>query len=152
VAYLASAKNSEPTYCTMAMQHQKWKQAMEEECGALMKNDTWELTPWRKGVNVVDCMWVFKLNRKADESIERYKARLVAKGFKQRYGYDYEETFSLVIKSASKRLVLSLAVTQGWSLRQLDIHNAFLHGYLEETLFMSQPPGFEDPRQSNLIS
>jgi hypothetical protein len=92
---------------------------------------------------------VFKLKRKADGSIERYKARLVAKGFKQRFGYDYEETFSPVIKYATIRLVLSLAISQDWSLRQLDVQNAFLHGQLEETMFMKQPPGFEDPGQPN---
>jgi hypothetical protein len=117
VAYLTHAKVSKPTNYIVAMQDKQWKKAMEEEYGALMKNDTWELTPWRKGINVVDCKWVFKLKRKSDGSIERYKTRLVAKGFRQRYGYDYEETFSPVIKPATIRLVLSLAVTYGWSLR-----------------------------------
>jgi hypothetical protein len=69
---------------------------------------------------------------------------LVAKCFKQIYGVDYEDTASLVIKSATIRLVLSLAVSQGWSLRQLDVHNAFLHGVLEEEVYMRQPPGYED--------
>jgi hypothetical protein len=92
---------------------------------------------------------MFKLKRKADRSIERYKARLVAKGFRQRYGYDYEETFSPIIKPATIRFVLSLTVSQGWSLRQIDIQNAFLYGQLEEIVFMKQPPGFEDPRQPN---
>jgi hypothetical protein len=87
---------------------------------------------------------VFKLKRKADGSIERYKAMLVAKWFRQRYGFDYEETFSHVIKPTTIRLILSSTVSQGWSLRQLDIQNAFLHGQLEKTVFMKQPPGFED--------
>jgi hypothetical protein len=149
VAYLANATISELTDYRVAMQNQKWKQAMEEEYGSLMKNDTWELTPWKQGVNVVDCKWVFKLKRKADGSIERYKVRLVAKGFRQRYGYDYEETFTPVIKPATIRLILSLVVTQGWSLRQLDIQNAFLHSQLKENVFMKQPLGFEDPGQPN---
>jgi hypothetical protein len=74
---------------------------------------------------------VYKIKRKIDGSLDRYKARLVAKGFKQQYVIDYEETFSPVVKSATIRVILSLAVTRGWMIRQLDIQNAFLHGYLE---------------------
>ncbi|RVW71213.1 Retrovirus-related Pol polyprotein from transposon RE2 [Vitis vinifera] len=79
-----------------------------------------------------------------DALLHRYKARLVAKGFHQHPGIDYSETFSLVIKPTTVRLVLNLAVSQGWSLRQLDVNNAFLQGTLTEDVFMSQPPSFID--------
>jgi hypothetical protein len=111
---------------------------------ALMKNKTWHLVPPRKGINIVDCKWIWKKKYKSDGSLDKYKGRLVAKGFKQRYGIDYGDTFSPVVKPATIRVVLSLAVSQGWSLRQLDVSNAFLHGHLEEDVYMKQPPGYED--------
>jgi hypothetical protein len=109
-----------------------------------MKNKTWHLVPPRKGINIVDCKWIWKKKYKSDGSLDKYKDRLVAKGFKQRYGIDYGDTFSPVVKTATIRFVLSLAVSQGWSLRQLDVSNAFLHGHLEEDVYMKQPPGYED--------
>ena len=120
---------------------------MEQEIHALQRNNTWRLVPPPSGVNIIDSKWVFKVKKQVDGSIERYKAHLVAKGFKQRYGIDYEDTFSPVIKPTTIRVLLFLAVTRGWSLRQLDVQNAFLHGVLEEEVYMRQPPGFVDPAQ-----
>jgi hypothetical protein len=98
----------------------------------------------KQGNNLIDCKWVYKIKKKADGSVDRYKACLVAKGFRQHYGIDYEDTFSPVVKIATVRLVLSLAIFRGWCLRQLEVQNAFLHGVLEKEVYMKQPPGFED--------
>ncbi|KAK1651263.1 hypothetical protein QYE76_069068 [Lolium multiflorum] len=133
----------EPSSTAEALADTRWKAAMDEEYRALIQNETWHLVPTTHGQNVIDCKWVYKIKRKADGTVDRYKARLVAKGFKQRYGIDYEDTFSPVVKAATIRLVLSLAVSQGWNLRQLDVKNAFLHGVLEEEVYMRQPPGYE---------
>lgn len=116
---------------------------MDAEYMALMKNKTWRLVPPQKGRNIIDCKWVYKIKRKADGTLDMYKAHLVAKGFKQRYGIDYEDRFSPVVKAVTIRMVLSIAVSRGWSLRQLDVQNAFLHGVLEEKVYMRQPPGYE---------
>jgi hypothetical protein len=74
----------------------------------------------------------------------------VAKGFHQQQGVDYDETFSPVIKPPTVRLILSLAVSQNWPLRQLDVKNAFLHGTLKEEVYMAQPQGYIDSYQSSL--
>lgn len=126
-----------------ALRDQNWVPAMNEEHCALLQNDTWRLVPPPNGKNVIDCKWVYKINRRADGNIERYKARLVAKGYKQQYAVDYEDTFIPVVKAATIRLILSIAVSQGWSLRQLDMKNAFLHG--------DQPPGYVDPQHPGYV-
>jgi hypothetical protein len=81
--------------------------------------------------------------QKPDGSLDRYKARLVAKGFKQHYRVDYDATLSPVVKSTTIRLMLSLDVSHGWVIQQIDIQNAFLHGFLDEEVYMKQSPSFE---------
>jgi histone deacetylase 1/2 len=124
---------------------------MDIEYNGLMQNKTWHLVPPVKGRNIIDSKWVFKVKRKADGTLDKYKARLVAKGFKQRYGINYEDTFIPVIKMSTIRAILSIAISKGWGLRQLDVQNAFLHGILEEEVYMRQPPGYEDKTRPNFV-
>jgi histone deacetylase 1/2 len=140
----ATVTTEEPNSLAQALASSDWVAAMDVEHQALLNNKTWHLVPRPKGKNIVGCKWVYKVKRKADGTVDRYKARLVAKGFKQQYGIDYEETFSPVVKAATIRIILSIAVSRGWSLRQLDVQNAFLHGFLEEEVYMQQPPGYVD--------
>ncbi|KAJ0742843.1 putative RNA-directed DNA polymerase [Helianthus annuus] len=140
-----------PTSFTVANKSLEWRHAMADELAALHRNGTWTLVPPVPNTNVVDCKWVYRLKTDQDGNLSRYKARLVAKGFHQQHGVDYNETFSPVIKPATIRTVLSLAVTNKWSLRQLDIQTAFLHGDLKETVYMRQPPGFVDPTRPDYV-
>ncbi|WVZ55440.1 hypothetical protein U9M48_006100 [Paspalum notatum var. saurae] len=140
-------KLSEPSNWKEAMDHVGWKQAMDDEYSALIKNQTWDLVPPQKGMNLIDSKWVYKVKRKSDSSVDRFKARLVAKGFKQQHGIDYFETFSPVVKPTTVRTILTVAVSRGWHLHQIDIQNSFLHGYLQETVFMRQPAGYIDKSQ-----
>ncbi|GJW44459.1 ribonuclease H-like domain-containing protein [Tanacetum coccineum] len=89
-------------------------------------------------------MWLFRHKYHVDGSLSRYKAHLVANGCKQQYGVDCSDTFSPVVKPATIRTVLSLALARNWPVHQLDVKNAFLNGDLTETVYMYQPPGFVD--------
>ncbi|KAL5563338.1 hypothetical protein UlMin_033085 [Ulmus minor] len=136
---LSPPTDIEPTTATQALKDQKWRRAMSQEYDALVRNGTWELVPPASSHNIVGCKWIVRIKRHSNGSIDRYKGRLVAKGFHQRPGVDYHDTFSPVVKPTTVRLVLSLAVSRKWSLRQLDINNAFLQGSLSEAVYMSQP-------------
>jgi hypothetical protein len=82
--------------------------------------------------------------------MSRYKERLVPKGYAQTYGIDYEETYSPIAKM-NVRAIIVMTTTKGWSLHQMDVKNAFLHGYLQEKVYMEQPPGYVDETQPNLV-
>ncbi|XP_071905634.1 uncharacterized protein [Coffea arabica] len=125
-----------------ALRNKNWLHAMKEEMNALERNKTWEIVNLPKGKKTVGCKWVFTLKYRADGSLERHKARLVAKGYTQTYGIDYQETFAPVAKMNTVRVLLSLAANFGWCLQQFDVKNAFLHGDLEEEVYMEPPPGF----------
>jgi hypothetical protein len=124
---------------------------MASEFEALQRQNTWSLVPPSPSQNLVGCRWVYKIKRATDGSVSRYKARLVAKGFHQQAGVDYAETFSPVVKPPTVRIILSLAAQNRWQLRQLDVSNAFLHGYLQETVYMAQPTGFIDAVQPSHV-
>uniref|UniRef100_A0A2N9FV76 Reverse transcriptase Ty1/copia-type domain-containing protein n=1 Tax=Fagus sylvatica TaxID=28930 RepID=A0A2N9FV76_FAGSY len=138
--------NIEPPSYSVACKYSQWRDAMASEFQALQRQSTWTLVPSSPHFHVIGCHWVFKIKRHPDGSVARYKARLVAKGNHQQAGIDYDETFSPVVKPATVRLVLSLAAQNKWSLRQLDVSNAFLHGALKERVYMRQPVGFIDPQ------
>jgi hypothetical protein len=133
-----------PVSLRSALADPNWRAAMQLEFEALKANDTWSLVPRPPGVNIVTGKWVFRHKFLSDGSLDRYKARWVLRGFTQRPGIDYDETFSSVVKPATVRLVLSLALARSWPMHQLDVKNAFLHGHLTETVYCAQPSGFVD--------
>jgi hypothetical protein len=139
-----------PTY-KIASQIPEWRAAMASEFDALQRQHTWSLIPPSNDQNLVGCRWVYKIKRNTDGSVSRYKARLVAKGFHQKAGVDFAETFSPVVKPPTVRIILSLAAQNHWPLRQLDVSNAFLHGFLKENVFMAQPLGFVDSAQPSHV-
>jgi histone deacetylase 1/2 len=141
---------AEPTSHVDALVEPVWKAAMDDEYRALSLNHTWRLVDPPPGRHIVGCKWVFKLKQKPDGSIDRYKARLVAKGFTQRHGIDYTDTFfSPVVKRTT--VILSIAVSRGWVLQKVDVQNAFLHGDIQEEVYMCHPPGYVDQNFPNRV-
>jgi hypothetical protein len=100
-----------PTSVREALADPNWRRAMEEEYGALLTNQTWDHVPRQSGCNVVTGKWIWTIKRRVDGTLERYKACWVLWGFTQRPGVDYDETFSSVVKPATVRTVLSLALS-----------------------------------------
>jgi len=110
----------------------------------IISNDTWELVPPNYAHNLVSSKWVFWIKYNSDGSLECDKARLVAASNHQQAYNDFHDTFAPIIRPATIRLILSLAVTNHWSIRQLDVENAFLHSLLTEKVYTREPPGFID--------
>ncbi|KAF5780127.1 putative RNA-directed DNA polymerase [Helianthus annuus] len=149
--HVSTTPTTEPSTFRHAQQYSVWWDAMHAEIDALHANQTWRLVQAPTDANIVGCKWVYRIKHNPDGSVSRYKARLVAKGFHQTEGIDYTETFSPVVKPTTIRLVLSVAFSRGWSIRQVDVNNAFLHGDLSETVYMTQPPGFVDSSRPHYV-
>jgi hypothetical protein len=141
----------EPTCFEQAVGNPKWDNAMDEEMATLDANATWELIALPKDKKAIGCKWVYKVKHNVDGSMSRYKTRLVAKGYAQTYGINYEETYSLVAKITTIRAIIVMATTKGWSLHQMDVKNAFLHGDLHEEVYMEQPLSYVDQKRPNLV-
>ncbi|KAL2236677.1 UNVERIFIED_CONTAM: Retrovirus-related Pol polyprotein from transposon TNT 1-94 [Sesamum indicum] len=132
-------ENIQPSNVDEALKSKEWLSAMNEEMKSLKDNHTWDLVPKPKNCSLVDCKWIFKIKQ---ENPLKYKARLVAKGFTQKEGIDYNEIFSPVVKYTTVRVILALTAHFDWELKQMDVKTAFLHGDLDECIYMRQPVGF----------
>lgn len=115
---------------------------MADKFIALLNNETWTIVPPKPSMNIVSCRWVFRIKRKAYGSVDKNKAGLVAKGFHQQPVLDFGEIYNALIKPVAILTVLSLVGSYSWPIKQIDVSNVFLHGYLTETVYMAQPPGF----------
>ncbi|GAB2303795.1 hypothetical protein Dimus_038963 [Dionaea muscipula] len=150
-ALIEDDRPKEPSSYQEASQGKEWIKVMQEEIDALAQNQTWDLVPKPKDVQPISCKWVYKIKTHPDGSIDRYKARLVARGFSQKYGLDYDETFSPVAKITTVRVLMALAASNSWKLWQMDVKNAFLHGELDREIYMEQPQGFESKVHPNHV-
>lgn len=118
---------------------------MSEELAALERNGTWDLVPLLARVVPITCKWVFKIKTNSHGSVARYTARLVARGFQQAFGRDYDETFAPVAHMTTIRTLIAVSAARSWTISQMDVKNAFLHGDLHEEVYMKPPPGIDAP-------
>ncbi|CAN1192604.1 Retrovirus-related Pol polyprotein from transposon TNT 1-94 [Linum perenne] len=146
---LSISVEPEPQTYWEAVRSENWKQAMNDELQALVSNGTWVITELPAGKRAIGCKWVYRVKYKADGSVERYKARLVAKGYTQVYGVDFTDTFSPVAKINSVKTLLAVAAVKQWHMHQMDVSNAFLHGDLEEEVYMELPQGVKEEVNGN---
>ena len=124
----------------------KWLAASQEEFKGLMEMGVWKLVDRPSDRKTVKCRWTYVL--KADG---RYKARLVAKGYTQVQGIDYEETFSPVARYKSIRYLLAHAALLNWEIEAMDVKLAYLHGVLDEEIYMEQLEGFIAKGEENKV-
>ncbi|KAH9291001.1 hypothetical protein KI387_044130 [Taxus chinensis] len=128
----------------------KWEQAMDEEHKSLMENQTWDLVNLPEGKIALQNKCVYKV--KDEEGGKKiYKARLVVKGFTQKQGIEFDEIFSPVVKMTSIRTVLEIVAAEDLHLEQLDVKTVFVHGDLEEELYMQQPEGYEVKGKEEMV-
>ncbi|KAG6578251.1 putative integrase [Phytophthora cinnamomi] len=121
----------------------QWRKAIRAELKSMRLRGVFRAAKLPNNQRAVGTKWVFKIKRNADGSIEKFKARLVAKGFVQKYGIDYTETFSPVVKYVTLRMIIAVAKYFGWPMDQLDVVTAFLYGLMKEKVFCSVPEGVE---------
>jgi hypothetical protein len=146
--------SAEPSTYTKAIvfDREKWIVAMQEEMQSLEKNGTWDNVRLPAGKKAVHCKWIFKRKEGSSPSeATRFKARLVAKGFSQIPGIDYNDVLSPVVKYSSIHALFSIIAMHDLELEQLDVKTTFLHGDLEEEIYMDQPEGFIVPGKENFV-
>lgn len=113
----------------------KWQEVMHEEMESLLTNQTWDLVPLPSNRKALKNKWVYKL-KEEDGGKKHYQARLVVKDYGQHKGIDFDEIFSLVVKMTTIQAVLGLAADWDLELEQIDVKTAFLHGDVDEELYM----------------
>jgi hypothetical protein len=149
--HFALLADAEPVNVKDALQSSVWKAAMIDELNSIEKNQTWELVKLPNGKKTIDLKWVYKTKLNPDGSVSKYKARLVARGFLQKQGIDCDEVFAPVARHETVRLVVAIANLKNWPLYHLDVKSAFLNGPLEESVYVTQPPGFEVDGKKELV-
>jgi hypothetical protein len=141
----------EPKNVEEALQDPDWVNAMHEELNNFAHNKVWTLEERPQDARVIGTKWVF-CNKQDDQGIVvRNKARLVEKGFSQVEGLDFGETFTPVTRLEAICILLAYASHHEMNLFQMDVKSVFLNGFINELVYVDQPPRFKDPRYRNHV-
>jgi hypothetical protein len=141
----------EPKKIEEALRDVDWVNALHEELNNFIRNQVWKLVERPKNHNVIETKWVFRNKQDQDRIVVRNKARLVAQVYTQVEGLDFGETYALVARSKAIRILVAYACTHNIKLYQMDVKSAFLNGYINEEVYVEQPPSFEDDKKSNHV-
>ncbi|GJW27607.1 retrovirus-related pol polyprotein from transposon TNT 1-94 [Tanacetum coccineum] len=141
----------EPKNINGALKDENWVMAMQEELNQFKKNDVWELVPNPMDMTIIGSKWVYR--NKLDENgvVTRNKATLAAQGYNQQEGIDYDETYAPIARLESIRILLAYACALDFKLYQMDVKSAFLNGFINEEVYVAQPPGFIDFAKPNYV-
>lgn len=124
---------------------------MKQEIDAINKNQTWDLVEHPTGKKSIRVKWIYKTKHNAQGEIEKHKACFVAKGYKQKQGIDYQDYFAPVARLETIRLILALSAQNDWNIFRMDVKSAFLNGFLQEDVYIDQPPGFVKKGEDNKV-
>ncbi|KAJ0836902.1 putative RNA-directed DNA polymerase [Helianthus annuus] len=144
-SFACYVSQEEPKSWKDALKDSAWVEAMQEELQQFHKLGVWKLVEKPENYKKIGTRWVFKCKKDDRGVVIRNKARLVVQGFRQIEGIDYNEVYAPVARLEAIRIFLAYASFKGFKVYQMDVKSAFLHGVVEEEVYVEQPPGFEDP-------
>lgn len=124
---------------------------MQEDFGQFKRNEVWDLVPRPEGTNVIGTKWVYKNESDEKGVITRNKARFLDQEYTQIEGVNFDETFALVARLESIRMLLGVTCILNLKLFQMDVKSAFLNGYLNKEVYVEQLKGFIDPTFPNHV-
>ena len=151
VSYSCYLSQVEPTKVEDAFQDESWVEAMHDELLQFQRNDVQTLVPRSEGEHIIGTKWIFRNKTDDEGNVIRNKAHLVALGYSHMEGVDFDETFALVARMKSIKVLLALACHLKFKLYQMDVKTAFLNGFLKEDVYVAQFEGFIDPHFPNHV-
>ncbi|GKD08420.1 retrovirus-related pol polyprotein from transposon TNT 1-94, partial [Tanacetum coccineum] len=141
----------EPKNINEALKDESWVMAMQEKLNQFISNDVWELVLNPMDMTIIGTKWVYRNKFYKNGAVTRNKARLDVQGYNQQEGIDYDETYAHVARLESIRILLAYACTLNFKLFQMDVKSAFLNGFINEEVYVAQPPGFIDFAKPNHV-